>query len=75
MLVAVQVAAQERDIRQQVKAAGGKWNPKAVVWELSYGKVVALGLTDRIVAKANAGEQNAHLLIEGTRHEQSSTNR
>jgi len=29
--VAVQVAAQERGVRQQVKAAGGKWNPKAVV--------------------------------------------
>jgi hypothetical protein len=39
--VALRVAAQEREVRQQVKAAGGKWNPKAVVWELSHGPVVA----------------------------------
>ena len=55
-IVALQVAAPEREVRQQVKAAGGKWNPKEVVWELSYRQVVALGLTDRIVSKANADE-------------------
>ena len=27
-LVALQVAVQERTVRQQVKAAGGKWNPR-----------------------------------------------
>ena len=36
-LVTRRVAAQERAVRRQVKAAGGKWNPKEVVWELSYG--------------------------------------
>src|SRR5215510_2794143 len=41
-VVAIRVAAQEREVRQQVKAAGGKWNPRKVVWELSYGQVVAL---------------------------------
>ena len=51
-LVAVQVEAQEREVRQRVKAAGGKWNPKEVVWELPYGQVVALGLTARIVTKS-----------------------
>jgi hypothetical protein len=51
--VAIQVAAQEREGRRQVKAAGGKWNPKEVVWELPYGQVVALGLRDRIVTKAD----------------------
>ena len=51
-LVALQVAAQEREVRQQVKTAGGKWNPKEVVWELPYGQAVALGLTDRIVPTA-----------------------
>jgi hypothetical protein len=51
--VTIHVAAQEREVRQQVKAAGGKWNPKEVVWELPYGQVVALGLRDRIVTKAN----------------------
>ena len=53
---ALQVTAWEREVRQQVKAAGGKWNPRELVWELPYGQVVALGLTGRIVAKA-AGRQ------------------
>jgi len=39
-VVAIQVAAQEREVRKQVKAVGGKWNPREVVWELSYGQVV-----------------------------------
>jgi hypothetical protein len=52
-LVAIQVAAQEREVRKQVKAIGGKWNPRQVVWELPYGQVVTLGLTDRIVTKGN----------------------
>ena len=49
---ALQGTARERGVRQQVKAVGGKWNPREWVWELPYGRVVALGLTGRIVAKA-----------------------
>jgi len=52
-IVALQIAVHERDLRQQVKAARGKWTPREVVWELPYGQVVALGLTNRIVPKAN----------------------
>lgn len=74
-VVTLQVAGSERDVRQRVKTAGGKWNPKEVVWELPYGQVVALGLTARIVAKAGAGGSNGHLLIEGDGHERPSTNR
>lgn len=65
-LVALQVAAQEREVRQQVKAAGGKWNSKEMVWELSYGQVVALGLTARIVTKREEREREAHLSVDGT---------
>ncbi|MBI3801104.1 MAG: hypothetical protein HY268_29555 [Deltaproteobacteria bacterium] len=72
-LVAIQVAAQERGVRQQVKAAGGKWNPRSVVWELPYGQVVALGLTDRIVTKAEGREAGAHLQIDGPSRERPST--
>ena len=68
-LVALQVAAQEREVRQQVKVAGGKWNPKAVVWELPYGQAVTLGLTERIVSKVDVDKRNDHLLIDGTGHE------
>jgi hypothetical protein len=60
-VVAIQVGAQEREVRQQVKAAGGKWNPREVVWELPYGQVIALGLADRVVTKAEGGEAGAHL--------------
>lgn len=75
-LVALQVAAQERTVQQQVKAAGGKWNPKAVVWELSYGQVVALGLTARIVTKRDDVEREASLhIVDGTEREPPSTDR
>lgn len=68
-MVAIQVAAQEREIRQQVKAAGGKWNPKDVVWELSYGKVMTLGLMDRIVSRGDGWEKESHLHIDRTERE------
>ena|SRR4051794_17374597 len=61
-IVALQVTAREREVRQQVKAAGGKWNPREVVWELPYGQVVALGLTGRIVTKA-AGRKEGPIHI------------
>jgi len=64
-VVAIRVAAQEREVRQQVKSTGGKWNLREVVWELPYGQVVALGLTERIV-RTRAG-QEAHLLVDGRR--------
>ena len=74
-LVALQVAVQERGVRQQVKAAGGKWNPRDVVWELPYGQVMALGLTDRVVSKAEGREAGAHLHIDGSSRERPSTGR
>ena len=36
-LVPLQIAAQEREVRRRVKAAGGTWHPQEVVWKLSYG--------------------------------------
>ena len=73
--VAIQVATQERTVRQQVKAAGGKWNPDRVVWELPYGQVAALGLTDRIVTPRERRAQASHLPVDGRRQELPSTNR
>lgn len=64
-VVALQVAAPERVVRQQVKTAGGKWNPKAMVWELRYGQVVALGLTARIVTKTADWARAAHRHRDG----------
>jgi hypothetical protein len=62
-------------VRQQVKAAGGKWNPRSVVWELPYGQVVAVGLTERLVTKGGAGDKEAHPYIDGAGSVHSSTYR
>jgi hypothetical protein len=74
-LVSLQVAPQERAIRQRVKAAGGKWNPREVVWELPYGQVVALGMTDRIVSKGNTSTRSSHIYVDGREKSEPSTNR
>ena len=47
----VRVAGGEVELRRQVKAAGGKWRPQPQVWELRYARIVALGLTGRLVAE------------------------
>jgi hypothetical protein len=49
-IVGVQVAFREAELQQQVRQAGGKWNPTRRVWELRYDRAVALGLKDRIAS-------------------------
>jgi hypothetical protein len=39
----------EMALREQVKAAGGKWNREKQAWELSYQEVLRLGLAGRII--------------------------
>lgn len=48
-VVAVRVSAPEVAIRQQVKSAAGQWKVRRQVWKLRYDRVVALGLSKRIV--------------------------
>ncbi len=48
-ILAVRVEYTEEALRQQVKAAGGRWNPQAKVWELRYDQILKLGLGERIV--------------------------
>lgn len=48
-VVAIRVAAPEATIRQQVKSAGGQWDPRRGVWQLRYDCVVTVGLRERIV--------------------------
>ena len=74
-IVAIQGAAQEREVRQHVKAAGGKWNPRAVVWELPSRQVVLLGLANRIIAKVDRKEEGGHLHIDGPGGEELSIDR
>jgi len=47
--VQIRVDYAETQLRSLVKKAGGKWNPEERVWELPYGEVKQLGLTERIV--------------------------
>jgi hypothetical protein len=49
-IVALRIGFAEVALRERVKQAGGKWNPRQKVWELCYGHVVALNLEARIVA-------------------------
>ena len=48
-IVGLRVAFADVAVRDRVKQAGGTWNPDRRVWQLRYDRVLALGLTDRIV--------------------------
>jgi len=39
----------ETDLGIAVKSIGGKWNKEKKYWELPYGKVLTLGLENRII--------------------------
>ena len=51
-VVLVKVVFSERGLRQQVKEAGGVWNPNRRAWELRYERALALGLKERIIEDA-----------------------
>src|SRR5206468_1200049 len=48
-IVGLRVACADVAVRVRVKQAGGMWIPERRVWHLRYERVVALGLTSRIV--------------------------
>ena len=48
-IVGLRVAFADVAVRNRVKQAGGTWNPDRRVWQLRYDRVLALGLTSRIV--------------------------
>jgi hypothetical protein len=50
-LVEIQIDWSEAELRQAVKAAGGRWNPDRKLWRLAYGEVIRLGLEQRIVER------------------------
>ena len=53
--VGIRILPKERSLQRQVKAAGGKWNLKKRLWELSYKTVVELGLEDRMGESDQSG--------------------
>ncbi len=54
-VVAVRVDWREAELRRQVKAAGGKWDPVGRVWRLRRECVERLGLESRVVEGAPGG--------------------
>jgi len=49
--VYVRVRFEEQELRQQVKAAGGRWVKEAKLWQLPHNKAVRLGLKNRILER------------------------
>jgi len=47
--VGLRIAWAETELRQRVKAAGGKWDAEAALWMLPLGAARQLGLVDRVV--------------------------
>lgn len=47
-LVPVTIAANEADLQSRAKKAGGRWDPKAQVWYVPYGKIAWNKLEGRI---------------------------
>lgn len=47
--VLIKVAYEEREPRERVRQAGGRWKPEGYAWRLSYGETSRLGLLKRIV--------------------------
>jgi hypothetical protein len=45
----VKVVFSRRGLRQQVKEAGGIWNPNKQAWQLRYDRAIALELKERII--------------------------
>ena len=62
-LVTIRIALDEVNWRARVKSAGGKWNPNLKLWEIPYGQVRKLGLTERIQqSKVSANGKSAELI-------------
>jgi hypothetical protein len=47
--VPVRIGFEETELREQMKQAGGYWNPDKKAWILSYRKVLQMGLESRMV--------------------------
>src|SRR5262249_5004714 len=52
-VILVKVVFSERGLRQQVKEAGGVWNPDKQAWELRYDRAIALELKERIIEESS----------------------
>ncbi|HYH09059.1 MAG TPA: hypothetical protein VEK11_18545 [Thermoanaerobaculia bacterium] len=55
-LVHIRLDYNERTLRHSVKLLGGTWYPPTRTWRIAYGAVVALRLTDRVVAAPSTAD-------------------
>ena len=49
----LRINLEENQLRELVKAAGGRWNHKKRLWELAYHEVLSLGLENRLIPAEN----------------------
>jgi hypothetical protein len=56
-IVALRVAFADVAVRARLKQAGGAWNSVRRLWQLRYDRVIALGLTSRIVVDEPASDR------------------
>jgi hypothetical protein len=54
-LVPLAVGYGEKELRSQVKAAGGKWDPLAKVWHVPYGAIKGTELEKKIPTSLRRG--------------------
>jgi hypothetical protein len=47
-IVPVVVNFPEKDLRDRLKAVGGKWDPKAKLWHVAYGSIRGTDLEERV---------------------------
>jgi hypothetical protein len=59
-IVGVRVRLDEPVLRQRVKAAGGRWDARRRVWEVTYGAAQSLSLEDRIVTGPHLPSQGGN---------------
>ena len=55
-LVAVAVGFAEKELREMLKSAGGKWDPERKLWQVAYGKIRGTVLAERIVEDCSDGK-------------------
>ena len=50
-VVGVIVHFHEKAVRDQLRAAGGKWDPEEKVWNVTYGKIRGTELEEKILVR------------------------
>lgn len=58
-LVRVQVGFSEIQLRDRLKAAGGKWHPEEKLWYIPYGAIRDTELEERIMAEDRKGKRRS----------------